>query len=38
MMIVMKAAATEDEIQAVIDRIESVGAHAPTRRAARRSP
>ena len=28
MMIVMKATATEDEIQAVIDRIESVGARA----------
>ncbi|MDP9376282.1 MAG: 3-deoxy-7-phosphoheptulonate synthase [Actinomycetota bacterium] len=28
MMIVMKATATEDEIQAVIDRIESCGAHA----------
>jgi 3-deoxy-7-phosphoheptulonate synthase len=28
MMIVMKAAATEDEIQAVIDRIEAVGARA----------
>src|SRR3954451_22416476 len=28
MMIVMKAGATEDEIQAVIDRIESVGARA----------
>ena len=28
MMIVMKQTATEDEIQAVIDRIESVGAHA----------
>jgi 3-deoxy-7-phosphoheptulonate synthase len=28
MMIVMKPTATEDEIQAVIDRIESVGAHA----------
>ena len=28
MMIVMKAAATEDEVQAVIDRIEAVGARA----------
>src|SRR5690348_17945462 len=28
MMIVMKQAATEDEIRAVIDRIESVGARA----------
>ena len=28
MMIVMKPTATEDEIQAVIERIESVGAHA----------
>src|SRR4051812_20916172 len=28
MMIVMKAAATEDEIQAVIDRIEAAGARA----------
>src|SRR5215217_4457853 len=28
MMIVMKAGATEDEIQSVIDRIESCGAHA----------
>ena len=28
MMIVMKAAATEDEIQAVIERIEAVGARA----------
>src|SRR4051812_11699262 len=28
MMIVMKATATEDEIQAVIDRIESCGARA----------
>src|SRR5688572_33121518 len=28
MMIVMKAGATEDQVQAVIDRIESVGAHA----------
>ena len=28
MMIVMKAAATEEEIQSVIDRIESVGARA----------
>ena len=28
MMIVMKAAATEDEIQSVIDRIETVGARA----------
>ena len=37
MMIVMKPTATEDEVQAVIDRIESV-ARAPTPRAARRSP
>ena len=37
MMIVMKAGATEDQVQAVIDRIESCGArHTP--RAARRSP
>ena len=28
MMIVMKAGATEDEIQSVIDRIETVGARA----------
>ncbi len=28
MMIVMKAGATEDQVQAVIDRIESCGAHA----------
>ena len=28
MMIVMKAAATEDEIQSVIERIEAVGARA----------
>src|SRR5919206_1879113 len=28
MMIVMKATATEDEVQSVIERIESVGAHA----------
>src|SRR5919112_1810650 len=28
MMIVMKATATEDQVQSVIDRIESVGAHA----------
>ena len=28
MMIVMKPTATEDEVQAVIERIESVGAHA----------
>src|SRR3954462_14074935 len=28
MMIVMKATATEDEVQSVIGRIESVGAHA----------
>src|SRR4051812_13819340 len=28
MMIVMKATATEDEVHSVIDRIESVGAHA----------
>src|SRR3954469_12781910 len=28
MMIVMKSSATEDQIQAVIDKIESVGAHA----------
>ena len=28
MMIVMKPTATEDQVQAVIDRIESVGAHA----------
>ena len=37
MMIVMKPTATEEEIQAVIDRIESV-APARTPRAARRSP
>src|SRR4051795_7134219 len=28
MMIVMKATATEDDVQSVIERIESVGAHA----------
>src|ERR671926_256710 len=28
MMIVMKATATEDEVQSVIERIESVGAYA----------
>src|SRR3954464_4404728 len=28
MMIVMKATATEDEVQSVVERIESVGAHA----------
>src|SRR3569623_1329537 len=28
MMIVMKATATEDQVQSVIERIESVGAHA----------
>ena len=37
MMIVMKASATEDEIQPVIERIES-WAPARTPRAARRSP
>ena len=37
MMIVMKAGATEAEIESVIQRIESVGA-GPTPRAARRSP
>ena len=29
MMIVMKAGATEDQVQAVIDRIESCGATCP---------
>ena len=36
MMIVMKATATEEEVQAVIDRVRSVGARAhisPRRRA-----
>ena len=38
MMIVMKAGATEDQIQSVIDRIESRRRRAPIRRAAKRSP
>ena len=29
MMIVMKQTATEEEVEAVIERIESVGAHGP---------
>ena len=29
MMIVMKAAATEDEVEAVVERVEGVGARAP---------
>ena len=36
MMIIMKSAATEDQIQAVIDRIESCGARRHIPRAARR--